>query len=230
MAADITYKEITICEGERVINMDFSPYTNSWYVLEVETPDFVTAFSDPFSGGVYGYVINADEASAGDYLIRFSVFETSNRGPAIGKFQIKIHVGECVTPQVTCCKPGTVYIRWLSRTGGINEWPFPGVREYELRMDDGKMFKNYDLILQDSEIPNVYYGKNITSGDITKEQYDFVSELRYAIQAWEWNSETQTATPIRLDRGSFSAYKSNSKFYEIAARYVLAREIIVQTQ
>ena len=94
MAADITYKEITICEGERVINMDFSPYTNSWYVLEVETPDFVTAFSDPFSGGVYGYVINADEASAGDYLIRLKARALVNGVDTLVRFAELESVGE----------------------------------------------------------------------------------------------------------------------------------------
>ena len=73
---------------------------------------------------------------------------------------------------------------------------------------------------------NVYTGKRVTTGDITKEQADYLDELKYSIQAWEWDGTT--ATPIMLVNDSFSKYKSTDKFFDVSAQYIISETVQIQ--
>lgn len=107
---------------------------------------------------------------------------------------------------------------------------FPGVREFEVRAGDAPTFKNSALQIQYSERKDIYLGKSVNTTRISREQYEYVVGLKTAIQAWEWDADTETATPILIDNESFLTFKTNSKFFELSAKYIVAAESIIQTQ
>lgn len=229
------YKNIKMClnsaRDSKGVAIDFSPYDANWWVNdnEVTTSIGLIMINKTINAihGVVGLVIIAPIVFEGTITIR--VRSGGPVGEIIDNFVINLTVSaECITEELTCCKG--VNIRWLSVAGGIKEWPFPGVREFDIRNGDALSFKNDLLETAYSERKDVYQGKSASSGDITKAQYDFITELRSAIQAWEYDQDTEIATPIKIDNDSFIMYPSNAKFYEMSFRYIMSAEARIQTQ
>lgn len=223
------YKSIYLCASPTQVNLDLSPYFLDWWVDTVSKPVWVTEYQDSISDSTVAYGINGTGIAAGTYRIDFSLFEDDASGTALGDFYIEIIIpSACDNEQDICCGSGAVTLRWLSREGAIMQWTFAGVRTFEMTLGDAPTFKNRDIEIFYSERKNVFNGKTVSTKQISKEQADFLDSLKYAIQAWEWDGET--ATPILLSNDSFIKYKTNTKIFETSIKYLLAQQVIIQTQ
>lgn len=225
------YKSIYLCSGTSPfqVNLDLSPFFLDWWVDTTSKPVWVSEYQDSVSASTVAYAMPSSGVAAGTYRIEFDAFEDDASGTKIGDFYIEIIIpATCDALQDVCCSNDAVTLRWLNREGGISQWTFAGVRTFEMTLGDGNTFKNRDLEIFYSERKDVFNGKTVNTRQITKAQSDFLDELKYAVQAWEWDGET--ATPILLSNDSFIKYKSNTKIYEVSIKYLLAQQVIIQTQ
>lgn len=200
---------------------DLSPYWVNWFALvNGSLPVGITAITNPLNGCVLGFTVD-ELLVSGNTTISINGYKDT--GELIDIFTIEFNKGVCVQEIELCCEEGET-IRWLSISGGIMQWVFSGVREFEGRVGDANTFKNINNVLQYSQRKDIYLGKRVTSGDITQEQYFFLNTAKTAIQAWE------ITDPILIDNDSFKLFKSTDKFFDASLQYILATEQNTQTQ
>jgi len=203
---------------------DLSPYWANWFALvNGALPIGITAISNPLNGCVFGFTVDELLVSG---TTSVTINATRDTGESLGQFEIIFDKGVCVTEQEVCCDDGVV-LKWLTDTGGIMQWVFSGVREFEIRVGDALTFKNTNNQIQYSQRKDVYLGKRVTSGDITLQQNIFLLQLRYSIQAWKYEGSN---SPILIDNDSFKVYKTTDKFFDISVQYIDAMEASIQTQ
>ena len=224
-------KNYLICEGiDELHYFDLSPfYANWWAEVVGSLPTGIDSLQDADTASVVGFSVDYSTLATGINTVTIEGFEQTSAGDSIGQFTLVFEkAATCSSEQTVTCCGGAINLRWLGREGAIKEWVFPGVREYDVRIGDANTFKNSDYQLQYSERKDIYTGKSISTGNISKAQADFLDELRYSIQVWEWDGTT--ATPIVVNNDSFFKYRSKDKLYDITIRYVVAEQIQVQTQ
>jgi len=212
----------------RTFYFDVSPYSvNAWCELTSSLPGGIFEILDPFTGGTVGFSAAAN-LQDGEYSVTIAVREAVFTGDIITSLDIYFtKTSACAVEVETCCDDNEIVIRWLGREGAIKEWAFTGVKEWDIKVGDANTYKTQDLSLQYSQRKDIYTGKKITTGDITQEVVDFLDELRYSLQAWEWNGES--AAPIVIVNDSFFKYTSRQKFFDVSIAYVVASEIQIQT-
>lgn len=230
--ANTVYKNAQVCLGTYLnVPLDFNYLSVNWWV-EVLTDPFPPQMNATLDI-IHNYsAVSINTIPAGGIGARTLTIEVrdGDGGTVLATYDIVIDVVAVCIEEIEACCDEAVYLRWLSPTGGIREWPFPGIREFEIRVGDALTFKNSNLQIQYSERKNIYSGKRVTSGNITRNVYDYLTSLKVAIQAWEYNPSTEVLTPILVDNESFPTYTSKQKFYEFAVNYIIAAESIIQTQ
>ncbi len=226
-----TLKNIQICDVTHhpgyteSYYFTLSPYWVNWYASVVGSlPVGITAVTNPLNGCVIGFVVDELLVSGATQIVTIDGFRDTGEG--LGQFEIGFTKGDCVSEIETCCDDG-VYLRWLSDNGGIMQWVFSGVREFEIRVGDALTFKNADNEIQYSQRKNIYSGARVTSGNITQEQFYFISQSKICIQAWEYDGSN---SPILIDNDSFKLFKNTDKFFDASIQYINAREQNTQTQ
>ena len=220
-----TLKSFLSCDGMGLFTFSFEPYYGSSWICEA--PDAPpTGFQEILDANnvLRGYTLT--NVADGTYSIQVNA---AAFGGTYEGYLLEFIVGDCDTMQdVGCCNTDAVTIRWLGREGAIKEWYFNGVKEYEVEVGEANTFKNTSRQLQYSQRKDIYNGKMVSTKSISRAQVDFLDELKYSIQAWEWDGTTATA--ITLNNDSFFKYKSRDKLFDLSIRYVIAEEVIVQTQ
>lgn len=202
---------------------DLSPYWVNWFATVVGSlPVGITAITN-YIGSVIGFTVDENLV---DGITTVTITATKDTGGTLGNFDINFIKGVCVTEQEVCCEKGT-FIRWLSIEGGIMQWVFSGVREFEFRVGDANTFKNTNNQIQYSQRKNIYLGSRVTSGDITQDQYLYISFAKLSIQAWSYDGGI---SPILIDNDSFKFFKTTDKFFDCSIQYIDATEQITQTQ
>jgi hypothetical protein len=225
-------KNYLICSGEDEIHyFDLSPFYANWWASVVGSlPTGISAAEDAITGSTVGFLVDYSALATGTNTVTIEGFEQESTGDSLGKFTLVFEKNSCTTEVEVCCAIGYVSLAWLSINGGIKQWPFPGVREFNIKVGEANTFKDSSYQVQYSERKNVYTGKRVTSDSISQEQVDFLDDLRYSIQAWEINQDTKVRTAILLDNESFRKYESREKFFDVSIQYVIAQQILVQTQ
>lgn len=225
-----TLKTIQICDVPHHAGytesyyFDLSPYWVNWFALvSGSLPVGITAITNPLNGCVIGFTV--DENLVDGYTT-VSIIGYKDTGESLGTFEINFIKGVCVQEVELCCEDG-VTLRWLSIEGGIMQWVFSGVREFEIRVGDANTFKNTNNQIQYSQRKDIYLGKRVTSGDITQEQYVFLYGAKVSIQAWEYESKNDA---ILIDNDSFKLFKSTDKFFDMSVQYINSQEQFTQTQ
>jgi hypothetical protein len=228
----ITLKRFFSCKQSAVPNtfegvfyFSFEPYYAQGYVVESIDPP-PTGFAEILDSSlnVVGYL--AIGAAAGNYEI---IVRAGNFGGTYTEYLLEFEfTGDCAAEQQIDCCDDNVTIKWLGVEGAIKQWSFPGVRNFKYNLGDANTFKNANRQLQYSERKNIYAGKRVSTAFIELEQREFLEELSYCIQAWEYDGTTHT--PIAIANDSFPEYSSKDKFFELSVQYVFAAEKIVQTQ
>lgn len=229
MATEI--KNVLICESDQFIYFDLSPFYYNWVsVLDSAMPTGISQLQDAITASCVGFAVDYSALATGIHTVTVEGFKDTDAGDSIGLFDLVFEKAECTTEIEVCCATGYVSLAWLSVDGGIKQWPFPGVREFNIKVGDANTFKNSSYQVQYSERKNVYTGKRVTTDLITQDQVDYLDDLRYSIQAWELNDDASIVTPILLDNESFRKYGSREKFFDVSIQYVISQQILVQTQ
>lgn len=131
---------------------------------------------------------------------------------------------------VNCCN-NSINVGWFNRLGGWQNYPFSGVKTFEVEIDDTTTFKNFDRVKKYSEIKGVYTGEIVSTGNVPQSHADYLDSLRKSIQAFVYNEETYAwDLPILVDVGSYVKYTSRDKMFDIRVRFLYATEQIIQTQ
>ncbi|CAB4183553.1 hypothetical protein UFOVP1106_3 [uncultured Caudovirales phage] len=225
-----TLKNIQICDVPHHAGFTESyyftldPYWVNWFALvDGVLPIGITAITNPLNGCVFGFTVDELLVSGNTSI---TVNATKDTGESLGQFIINFEKGVCVSEIDICCDD-VVYLKWLADTGGIQEWVFPGVREFEIRVGDALTFKNTSNQIQYSQRKDIYLAKRITSGDITLEQNVFIALSKISIQAWEYDVGN---SPILIDNDSFKVYKTTDKFFDVSVQYIMADANLLQPQ
>lgn len=122
-------------------------------------------------------------------------------------------------------------LTWLGIHGGWQNYIFTGVKTFRVDIGRNNQFKTNEYVIKHAEINGVYDGEIITSGDIPKSHVDLLDGLKYSIQAFLYNEETEAwDIPILVDLESFTKYKSRDNFFEVRLKFIYAEEIVVQSQ
>lgn len=122
-------------------------------------------------------------------------------------------------------------IAWYNIQGGWQNYIFTGIKTFRVEVGGNKQFKTNQLVSKHQRIEGVFNGEIITAGDIPKSHVDYIDGLRYSIQAFLYNSITQTwDIPILIDLETFTKYETRDKFFDVRLKFIYAEEILVQTQ
>jgi hypothetical protein len=223
-----TIKEILVCKGNgnnyEYVNIDFSPYWVNWFASVGALPSGVIKLQDALTGSVVAFGYKYSALANGVTSITITVKKGTSSGDVVGQWVIKFNKTACADIQDICCDSDALEIRWLSREGGIKSFKFNGVREFSYDVGDALRFKSFNSVAQYSQRKDIYKAKRLTTGDVSKTQLEYLSELKYSIQAWEGT------TPILLNNESFKEYGTKDKFFDVSISYILANEIKIQTQ
>lgn len=230
------YRYIRLCEGEgTTIPLDFSEFSVYWYALLVS----------PFPVPPWTYYYRED----GSLLSIDFAPVTLPGGTDSESFDIKIIVfdnvpgeqsqlklvhlvvtveKECRPLYDTCGACGGVNIQWVNQTGGMQNYYFSGVREFDVSQDNAKKYIDPGKVNRYSTRGQVYKGEVVTTKAIPKTHVELLDSLRYAIQAWV--NVDDRLYPIVIDSDSYVKYKSKDKFFDVSMRFLYADPVNIQSQ
>ena len=217
------YKTFNLCVGEQAVELfpDFNPEILE-YGNFVGLPEWVTL---TYSGlYVNGFIINPP--TEGSYSF---TFETE--GEETIEYEVDINISNCNQVAYDNCCDNQCNIMWLNPQGGWQNYIFTGIKTFEVEQDNGNTFKTVSKVIKYTEKKEVYNAMICTTGNIPKSHVDYLDSLRYSIQAYLFNSNTNTwDIPILLDSESFTKYTSRDKLFDVAVRLLFAKEIQIQRQ
>lgn len=129
----------------------------------------------------------------------------------------------------TCTNANTKCIVWITREGGRASYLFDQRKNYGGVIGQGQQFDN------NGSIKYLSRGKNFDTVTVYKtglsnSEIDLIESLRYSIQAWEYNPDTDVSTPIIMDSESYDKYSTKNKLNEIQLKYRIATYKEVQSQ
>lgn len=118
---------------------------------------------------------------------------------------------------------------WINREGGRSNYIFDQRRNYDGVIGDVKQFDNGE------SIKYIDRGKNfdiitVYKSGISDEEVDLIESLRYSVQAWEFDINTNTSTPIVLDSNNYVKYTTKTNYNEVVLKYRIAKYKTIQTQ
>lgn len=120
-------------------------------------------------------------------------------------------------------------IVWINREGGRSSYTFDQRKDTEGIIGDSKTFDNNGVIKYVNRGKNKEYITVYKTG-LSNTEVDLIDSLRYAIQVWEYDINTNTSYEIDLDSNNFSKYSSKSKLNEIQIKYKYSRYKTIQNQ
>lgn len=134
----------------------------------------------------------------------------------------------------TCCDENAISICWLNQIGGWQSWTFRRVRTYSIEVGDisAQTFVS-GLTKKYASIGDVYEGESVSFQVTSKAQIDALATLKYSIQAFVYNSETEEFDiPILLNRESFNKYSNGlrDKVFDFSFKFIYAEKLSIQTQ
>lgn len=196
-------------QGANPTPPDWFQWVNGVVLIDIQTFNGYTFTAPPQIGTYDIYFI---DFTASVYYIRINVI--------VGQYSLYNN----------CC--GDRNIVWLGIHGGWQNYIFTGIKTFQVQVGKEKQFKTSGLVLKNSEVNDVYDGELLTTGDIPKSHVNVLDGLRAkSVQAFLYNEDTEAwDIPIVIDRGSYTKFKSNDKFYEVRLKFIYAEEILVQTQ
>ena len=210
-----TYKTYNVCSGEAVFDLLPAGATNFQNIPAIAA--VIPFLSDTqFSLIILGNTVGA-------YSFTFDLGGEEQT--------IEINVNSCLTDFYDNCCDNQCNIVWLNPEGGWQNYIFTGIKTFEVQQENGNTFKTSNKTIKWSERKEVYEATICTTGNIPKAHVDYIDSLRYAIQAYLYNPTTSAFDiPILIDSESFTKYTSRQKLFDIAIRFIKAKEIQVQKQ
>jgi hypothetical protein len=134
----------------------------------------------------------------------------------------------------TCCDENSLSICWLNQIGGWQSWTFRRVRTFSLEVGD-KSAQTFisGLTKKYASIGDVYEGESVSFEVTSKAQIDTLATLKYSIQAFVYNSDTEEFDiPVLINRESFSKYSNalRDKVFTFSFKFIYAEKLSIQTQ
>lgn len=189
------------------------------------TADWFTPVMNPYLDFMLGYSITAP-STLGSYTVTFT--ELVEGEEVVWTIQLNV-VADTLTLYNNCC--GDRNIAWYNIQGGWQNYIFTGIKEFRVEVSNSKQFKTNEYVSKHSQIDGIFDGEVISSGDIPRSHVDVLDGLKYSIQVYLYNTDTEAwDIPLLVDVGSFTKYKSRDKFFEVRLKFIYATEILVQTQ
>lgn len=214
---------ITTCSYSYNSNSEL-PTAETYYYEFTNVPSWFTY--DEFGSPFYF----TPQVTSGTFIIGVTQKLLSD-GSTVDTGTITITVTDCVTEYTPTCCDNVYNIAWLTPEGGWANYLFIGKATKGLDQDKGTDFKDSNNVLKWSEVQNVYDTIIVGTGHIPQTHVDFTKSLRYAIQAYLYDSSTGTwSIPIVINRDNFTLYRRGDKFFEWTLEFKYALEITVQTQ
>ena len=199
------------------------------------------------SGNNIILVINPCTAGVGDYLAAdYNPLDYLTGGQVnsvVGCFSYAFSLGGalftlgiCVTPIseiLEVCKANVLNFAWLNQRGGFSSFAL------EARYLNGREFGQDSTVVDQTgtlkrvEFRDVYDTVQLSGGVLTKNQLDFLTSLRSAIQVYLYDNETAAFDiPIVIDRSSFQTYgnRFNQSETRFSFRFRRSLQIAIQTQ
>lgn len=184
-----------------------------WFVNNTDVGGYSTYFEiTPPLDGTYTYNVDV-------YLID----EPTKAGTAI----ITITVEDILNNIEICCTD-PINIVWLNRQGGRANYIFTQRKDFKVDIGKSPTFISNGIIKY-SERRGVYDGLVVYATGLSQDEVDYLDTLRYAIQAWRFNTDN-TFSPILLDSTGFTKYNTKENMYEVVISFIYATELFIQKQ
>lgn len=120
-------------------------------------------------------------------------------------------------------------IVWITREGGRASYNFNQRKDYGGVLGQSQTFDNGGIIKYLTRGKN-FQTVTIYKTGISDDEVDLIESLRYSIQAWEYDPDTDISTPIVLDGDSYDKYSTKKKLSEVKLRYRIGQYKEVQSQ
>ena len=145
-------------------------------------------------------------------------------------------VCEIPTYTLNCCNAYNIV--WVNREGGFENYIFTGKNQvFEVESGDEITFKTSDLVRKFAEKKSIYRAVQIGTGKIPKSHSVKIESLRNSIQAWLYDEDApiyidfeERFIPIYIDFDSFTVLDTSLKVYEVNLRFLIAKELAIQSQ
>ena len=200
---------------------------NSFYNLELQEYSPLPSWIVPNNfGRSYIVTLTFSPTVLGTYTYYF----TKGGSPPTLDACLIVEVVDSLTDSVTTCNNSdTITLVWITREGGRASYMFDQRKDFKGIVGDVKTFDNNGTVKYINRGKNFLY-KVIYKTGISDEEVDLLESLRYSIQAWEYDINTNISTPIYIKPESFSKYNTKENFYEITLDYKIAKYFTIQNQ
>jgi len=213
--------------GVQTYYFDFSPYDVNWYaVLNSELPANMEVLEDAETGNVVGVLVDTSTASLDGFNL--SIYIGADSGEYVSDIVIRVNVlDSCETASDVCCT-NAEQIVWINRDGGLQNFYFDGVREFNIDQRDDEEYVDSDNASRYSTSGKVKDGRIFSTKNITKTELNALDSLNYSIQAWHLTGYKYL--PISIAKGGYTKYNSRDKRFNASIRFTYSTPINIQTQ
>jgi hypothetical protein len=214
--------------GVQAYYFDFSPYDVNWYaVLDSELPTNMEVVEDAATGNAVGILIDTATASSlndVNFQINLGAFDVEY----ITDIVIRVNVlASCETASDVCCT-NAEQIVWINRDGGLQNFYFDGVREFNIDQRDDEEYVDSGNTSRYSTSGKVKDGRIFSTKNITKTELNALDSLNYSIQAWHLSGYEYL--PISIAKGGYTKYNSRDRRFNASIRFTYSTPINIQTQ
>ena len=223
--ADIT---INICKDKSLVYyFDFSTDTVTAWNSITGNAGWISILQDGETSSAIGISIDAQNTSMSD-TFEVTVKEATSIGETLNTYSVTINVlGVCETASNVCCT-NSEQIVWLNRDGGLQNFYFDGVREFNIDQRDDEEYIDSGNASRYSTSGKVKDGRIFSTKNITKTELNALDSLNYSIQAWHLSDSKYL--PISISKGGYTKYNSRDKRFNASIRFTYSTPINIQTQ
>lgn len=222
---DIT---LNICIGEALTYyFDYSPYAvNAWAQIDGNA-GWIDVLQDGDTNSALGIIIDA-QGSAKTDTFTITILQDTSTGAEVAELTIKVNVlSACETASEVCCT-NAEQIVWINRDGGLQNFYFDGVREFNIDQRDDEEYIDSGNTSRYSTSGKVKDGRIFSTKNITKTELNALDSLNYSIQAWHLSDSVYL--PISISKGGYTKYNSRDKRFNASIRFTYSTPINIQTQ
>lgn len=177
------------------------------------------------------YVISLLDQDGNEYLVRLRISEFSFLGSAGFYPQVEI-VNSCGNDYKG------INIVWLTKQGGWDNFYFTGKKyTYDVEVGEGSTFIDKNNIKRNYTYESSYRGVAVGTGVIDLNQNKKLESLMTSIQAFYYDEDlpfyygfNARLTPILFDSNSMIVLDSSEKNISKVFKFIVAKEVNIQTQ
>lgn len=219
-----------------IADLQVSPALPAWISILPSASDTVQLSIDTglnTEGGDY----DPDDYDEEDYLISgvnliVGCYEFEFSDGVTPLFTLRICIFPIQSSTEVCESETNFNIAWINREGGWSSYIFEGRKSYGVDIGKVTTYKK-SRELKRASVEDVYHTVEVALFNKSIQEMDFITSLRYSIQAFLWSDLTQQwSIPIILDKGGFNTYTRPFKQIELEEQFTFkyAEEVVIQSQ